>query len=81
MPTNQNCLAELIRLISQRRLAVPCLNATEPLELLLEIGLEKISKDYEYIFSMSKIYSACQLITNNLNGFVFIFSYSLFFFL
>lgn len=61
MPTNKNHLAELIREISQQRLAVPCLTGSEPLELLLEIGLEKASKDYEFIFTESKTCSAKDL--------------------
>ncbi|XP_070491657.1 protein zwilch [Chironomus tepperi] len=55
IPMNNNRLAELIREISQQRLAIPHLSSTEPLELLLEIGIEKVMKDYEYIFSESKI--------------------------
>lgn len=55
MPTSQNRLAFLIRELSQQRLAVPSLKGTEPLELLLEIGLEKISKDFEYIFTKAKL--------------------------
>lgn len=61
MPTNKNHLAELIREISQQRLAVPCLTGSEPLELLLEIGLEKTTKDYEFIFTESKTCSAKDL--------------------
>lgn len=65
IPTNQNRLAELIREISQQRFAVPCLNGTEPLELLLEIGLEKLAKDYEYIFTECKICSSKDLLFVN----------------
>lgn len=61
MPTNKNHLAELIREISQQRLAVPCLTGSEPLELLLEIGLEKATKDYEFMFTESKTCSAKDL--------------------
>lgn len=61
MPTNKNHLAELIREISQQRLAVPSLTGSEPLELLLEIGLEKATKDYEYVFTESKTCSAKDL--------------------
>ncbi|CAD7091852.1 unnamed protein product [Hermetia illucens] len=60
-PTNNNRLAEIIREVSERRLAIPCLTGSEPLELLLEIGLEKLTKDYEYIFSESKICSVDDL--------------------
>jgi len=61
MPENKTRLAELIRIISEKHLAIPCLNGTEPLELLLEIGIEKLMRDYEYIFSESKICNAKDL--------------------
>lgn len=48
-------MAQLIREISEQRLAVPCLTGAEPLELLLEIGLEKAAKDYEFIYTEAKI--------------------------
>lgn len=57
IPTNNNRIAELIRDLTQQRLAIPNLTGTEPLELLLEIGIEKLLKDYEFIFSESKICS------------------------
>lgn len=55
IPVNNNRLSELIRELSQQRLAIPHLTGTEPLELLLEIGIERLMKDYEYILSESKI--------------------------
>lgn len=55
IPMNNNRMGELIRELTHQRLAIPHLTSTEPLELLLEIGLEKIMKDYEFIFSQSKI--------------------------
>lgn len=55
----------LIREVSQQRIAIPHLVGSEPLELLLEIGLEKLIKDYEFIFTESKICSAKEL---NLNS-------------
>lgn len=57
-PTSSNRLSELIRELSQQRLAIPHLVGAEPLELLLEIGIEKLLKDYEFILSESRI---CQL--------------------
>jgi protein zwilch len=67
IPMNNNCMAELIRELSQQQrignFFIPRLSSTEPLELLLEIGLEKVMRDYEYIFNESKIY--------NLNDFKF----------
>jgi protein zwilch len=57
IPTNNNRTAELIRDLSQQRLAIPNLTGTEPLELLLEIGIEKLMKDYQFIFTESKICS------------------------
>ncbi|KAH8278338.1 hypothetical protein KR018_000036, partial [Drosophila ironensis] len=56
-PTNKNRLAEIITELANRRLAMPCLSGAEPLELLLEIGLEKVLKDYEFIYSESKLCS------------------------
>lgn len=57
-PTGDNHLAVLIREISEQRLAVPCLGGAEPLELLLEIGLEKALKDYEHIFAAGQLCTA-----------------------
>ncbi|XP_017034434.1 protein zwilch [Drosophila kikkawai] len=56
-PTNKNRLAEIIKELANRRLAIPCLSGAEPLELLLEIGLEKVYKDYEFIYTESKLCS------------------------
>ncbi|XP_017122824.1 protein zwilch [Drosophila elegans] len=56
-PTNKNRLAKLITELANRRLAMPCLSGAEPLELLLEIGLEKLYKDYEFIYTESKMCS------------------------
>lgn len=61
MPKSNNKLSELIREISDQRLAIPRLVGSEPLELLLEIGLEKLRKDYELIFTESKLCSAEEL--------------------
>ncbi|XP_033150144.1 protein zwilch isoform X2 [Drosophila busckii] len=60
-PTNKNRLAEIITNLANSRLAMPCLSGAEPLELLLEIGLEKIYKDYEFIFTESKLCSLKEL--------------------
>lgn len=65
LPTSNNRLSELIRELSQQRLAIPHLIGTEPLELLLEIGIEKLMKDFEFILSESKI---CQLSTMSFGG-------------
>lgn len=61
MPSNQSRLAHLIRDVSDRRIAIPRLSGSEPLELLLEIGLEKVNKDYEFIFTESKLCTADDL--------------------
>lgn len=61
LPSNQSCLAQLIRDVSDQRIAIPRLNDSEPLELLLEIGMEKVNKDYEYIFMESKLCTAEEL--------------------
>lgn len=55
VPRNNNRMSELIRELSLQRLAIPHLVGTEPLELLLEIGIEKLMKDYEYILAESHI--------------------------
>lgn len=55
IPMNNNRMGELIRELTHQRLAIPHLTSTEPLELLLEIGMEKVMRDYEYIFKESKI--------------------------
>ncbi|EDV90806.1 protein zwilch [Drosophila grimshawi] len=60
-PTNKNRLAEIISNLANSRLAMPCLSGAEPLELLLEIGLEKAYKDYEFIFTESKVCSTSLL--------------------
>lgn len=62
IPTNNNRLGELIRELCLQRLAIPHLVGTEPLELLLEIGIEKIMKDFEFIFSESKICKVSDMI-------------------
>lgn len=61
MPTSQSHLAQLIRDVSDQRIAIPHLSGSEPLELLLEIGLEKVNKDYEHIFIESKLCTAEEL--------------------
>lgn len=58
MPTNNNRLATWVRDLAEKRMATPQLKGSEPLELLLEIGIEKVAKDYDFIFSESKICSA-----------------------
>lgn len=60
-PANKNHVATLIKEISEGRLSNLCLSGTEPLELLLEIGLEKVEKDYEYIFVRSHTTTAQDL--------------------
>lgn len=65
IPTNNNRLGELIRELCLQRLAIPYLVGTEPLELLLEIGIEKLMKDYEFILSASKI---CKLSEMTIGG-------------
>lgn len=61
VPSNRNHVATLIREISEGRLTNLCLSGTEPLELLLEIGLEKVEKDYAFIFVRSKTTTAQEL--------------------
>lgn len=61
IPANKNHLATLIKEISEGRLTNLCLSGTDPLELLLEIGMEKVEKDYEYIFVRSQTTTAQDL--------------------
>lgn len=61
MPTSQSRLGHLIREVSEHRIAIPHLNGSEPLELLVEIGIEKAAKDYEFIFVESKLCSGEEL--------------------
>lgn len=61
MPSSQSRLAQLIRDVSDHRIAIPRLSGSEPLELLLEIGLEKMNKNYEFIFMESKLCTADEL--------------------
>lgn len=65
VPSNKNHVATLIREISESRLTNLCLSGTEPLELLLEIGLEKVEKDYAFIFVRSKTTTAQNLINSS----------------
>lgn len=61
MPSSDSRLANLIRDVCDHRIAIPRLSGSEPLELLLEIGLEKVNKDYEFIFTESRLCSAEEL--------------------
>lgn len=54
-PTNENRLAELIRGVANREIACPHLISTEPLELLFEIGVEKLMRDFEFVFKQSRL--------------------------
>uniref|UniRef100_A0A336LTS3 Protein zwilch n=1 Tax=Culicoides sonorensis TaxID=179676 RepID=A0A336LTS3_CULSO len=64
MPSTNTKLGELIRDVSERRIALPALTGSQPLELLIEIGLEKAIRDYEYIFEESRICGASDLKIN-----------------
>lgn len=61
MPSSESRLANLIRDVCDHRIAIPRLSGAEPLELLLEIGLEKVNKDYEFIFTESRLCSVEEL--------------------
>lgn len=47
--------------MSEKRMAIPHLNGSEPLELMLDIGIEKVTRDYEFIFSECKLCSPEEL--------------------
>uniref|UniRef100_A0A182MIA5 Protein zwilch n=1 Tax=Anopheles culicifacies TaxID=139723 RepID=A0A182MIA5_9DIPT len=56
VPTNGTRFAQLILAMIQDRLAIPSLTGSEPYELLLECGLNKLMNDYRTIFSESGVY-------------------------
>lgn len=55
MPVNKNRVANMIRDIANKQLLIPSLAGTEPLELLLEIGIEKSYNDLRLIFNDNKL--------------------------
>ncbi|XP_052896344.1 protein zwilch [Anopheles moucheti] len=56
VPTNGSRFAQLILAMIQDRLAIPSLAGSEPYELLLECGVNKLMNDYRTIFSESGVY-------------------------
>uniref|UniRef100_A0A182VTF7 Protein zwilch n=1 Tax=Anopheles minimus TaxID=112268 RepID=A0A182VTF7_9DIPT len=56
VPTSGTRFAQLILAMIQDRLAIPSLTKSEPYELLLECGLNKLMNDYQAIFSESGVY-------------------------
>lgn len=61
LPPTTTKLGELIHDIAKQRIAIPHLTGTQPLELLLEIGIEKITRDFEFIFTEAQVCSASEL--------------------
>lgn len=61
---NHTVLAELLRGIIAGKMAVPTLTGTQPIEILIELGIEKLRKDYVYIFKTANIKTEEEL--NNL---------------
>jgi protein zwilch len=57
MPSNKNALSKLILSIAQGKMVIPKLTDTEPIEILLDIGLEKLTNDFQTIFSSANITS------------------------
>lgn len=55
MPKSKTRLAAWVFDLSEKRMAIPRLNGSEPLELLLEIGIEKVGRDYDFIFAESEL--------------------------
>lgn len=51
-------MAQMIRDIMARRPAVASLTGTQPIEILVDIGLQKLQKDYNYICSEFDITTA-----------------------
>ncbi|XP_049279590.1 protein zwilch isoform X2 [Anopheles funestus] len=56
VPTNGTRFAQLILAMIQDRLAIPSLTGSEPYELLLECGINKLMSDYRTIFSENGVY-------------------------
>uniref|UniRef100_A0A182PJH2 Protein zwilch n=1 Tax=Anopheles epiroticus TaxID=199890 RepID=A0A182PJH2_9DIPT len=56
VPTNGTRFAQLILAMIQDRLAIPYLTGSEPYELLLECGFNKLMNDYKTIFTESGVY-------------------------
>lgn len=53
---SNNCvLAELLRGILAGKMAVPTFTGTQPIEILIEIGIEKLRKDYVHICKFGSI--------------------------
>lgn len=56
--SNITVMAQMIRDIMARRPAMACLTGTQPIEILVDIGLQKLQKDFNYICSEFDITSA-----------------------
>lgn len=67
LPSKSSKLGELIHDIGQQRIAIPQLIGCQPLELLLEIGIEKVTHDFEFIFSSACICQSAELKANLIN--------------
>lgn len=54
----------MISEVSKQRISIPNLSGTEPFQLLLEVGIEKVSLDYEQIFVEANVCTANDLKLN-----------------
>ncbi|GLV45245.1 zwilch [Carabus blaptoides fortunei] len=59
--TNLTSMAHMIRGVKAGKMAVPLLSGTQPIEMLIDIGLEKLKKDFAYIFTHGNIVSFDEL--------------------
>lgn len=53
--TNLTSMAHMIRGVKAGKIAVPLLRGTQPIEMLIDVGLEKLRKDFAYIFMQGNI--------------------------
>ena len=58
--TNKTVLAELVRDSFERKMSVPSLEGPGALNILVEIGIEKLTRDYisTFIGNINNIFSA-----------------------
>lgn len=60
---SNNCvMAQLLRGIMDGKMAVPTFTGTQPIEILIEMGIEKLKKDYIYICKLANIMSSKEII-------------------
>jgi len=66
-PRNPTKLAHILRELMRGGSPVPAITGITAIELLIEIGLEKLSKDYTHIFLSSDLATSEQLKLSSCN--------------